>query len=177
MIVVTPVRDSRFWYKILSQTLFHLSQDVYRFRSRYACYWDSSSIPAWFSSTASNAVIRKEWYTKISLSHQRSANRRPNDSLLRHPTGLSQRPDRRNVRHLQVAAYGVSNQVERARRWSAHETRCNLMSWTSSLLFALQYGLYRHQTDCDEVGLLQVLLFVLDTRDFQEGHSLKTWRL
>ncbi|KAB8207038.1 hypothetical protein BDV34DRAFT_223912 [Aspergillus parasiticus] len=33
-------------------------------------------------------------------------------------------------------------------RWiSGYEQRCNLMSWTSSLLFALQYGLYRHSMD------------------------------
>ena len=62
---------------------------------------------------------------------------------------------------------------EHLRWWSAHESRCNLMSWTSSLLFALQYGLYRHQTDCDEVDLSQVLLFVLDTRDFPRGTFVK----
>lgn len=49
------------------------------------------------------------------------------------------------------------------------KTRCNLMSWTNSLFFALQYSLYRHKTDCDEVDRSQVLLFVLDTRDFQRG--------
>ena len=47
------------------------------------------------------------------------------------------------------------------------------MSWTSSLLFALQYGLYRHQIDYDEVDLSQVLLFVLDTRDFPRGTFVK----
>lgn len=44
---------------------------------------------------------------------------------------------------------------------------------TSSLLFALKYGLYRHQIDCDEVGLSQVLLFVLDTRDFPRKAFVK----
>ena len=58
---------------------------------------------------------------------------------------------------------------EHLRWWSAHPTRYNLMSWTSSLFFALQYSLYRHRTDCDEMDLSQVLLFVLDSRDFQRG--------
>lgn len=59
-------------------------------------------------------------------------------------------------------------------QWSsAHEPRCNLMSWTSSLLFALQYGLHRHRTDRDEVNLSQILLFVLDTRDFPRGTFVK----
>lgn len=67
-----------------------------------------------------------------------------------------------------------ANRLNEHLQWrSAHERRCNLMSWTSSLLFALQYGLYRFQTDCDEVDLSQVLLFVLDTRDFPSGTFVK----
>jgi len=33
---------------------------------------------------------------------------------------------------------------EHLRWWRSHESKCNLMSWTSSLLFALQHGLRRH---------------------------------
>ena len=39
---------------------------------------------------------------------------------------------------------------EHMRWWRFHELECNLMSWTGSLLFALQYGLYRHHTDHNE---------------------------
>ncbi|RAQ52006.1 hypothetical protein AFGD_006333 [Aspergillus flavus] len=55
-------------------------------------------------------------------------------------------------------------------RWmSGHEQRCNLMSWTSSLLFALQYGLYRHSMDRGEPQLEEISLFIIDTRGFPEG--------
>ena len=49
------------------------------------------------------------------------------------------------------------------------EQRCNLMSWTSSLLFALQYGLYRHSMDRGEPQLEEISLFIIDTRCFPEG--------
>lgn len=48
-----------------------------------------------------------------------------------------------------------------------HENGCNLMSWTSSLLFALQYALYRHRKDGDDLG--QIQLIVLDTTLFARG--------
>ncbi|KAL4868452.1 hypothetical protein BDV12DRAFT_185961 [Aspergillus spectabilis] len=48
-----------------------------------------------------------------------------------------------------------------------HEAGCNLMSWTSSLMFALQYALYRHQKDGDD--LRNIYLIVLDTSQFPEG--------
>ena len=59
-------------------------------------------------------------------------------------------------------------------RWSySHESECNLMSWTSSLLFALQYGLYRHHKDYDKPNLSSISLLVLDTRDFPKGTFIK----
>ena len=59
-------------------------------------------------------------------------------------------------------------------RWSpSHESECNLMSWTSSLLFALQYGLYRHHTDYDKPDLSSISLLVLDTPDFPKGTFIK----
>ncbi|KAK6829069.1 hypothetical protein RU639_003704 [Aspergillus parasiticus] len=55
-------------------------------------------------------------------------------------------------------------------RWmSGFEQRCNLMSWTSSLLFALQYDLYRHSMDRGKPQLEEISLFIIDTRDFPEG--------
>lgn len=48
-----------------------------------------------------------------------------------------------------------------------HEDGCNLMSWTSSLLFALQYALYRHRKDGDD--LRHIHLIILDTALFPAG--------
>ncbi|KAL4963863.1 uncharacterized protein BDV14DRAFT_190590 [Aspergillus stella-maris] len=48
-----------------------------------------------------------------------------------------------------------------------HASLCNLMSWTSSLLFALQYALYRHRRDGDDLRHIQ--LIVLDTTLFPAG--------
>ena len=50
-----------------------------------------------------------------------------------------------------------------------HEGECNLMSWSSSLLFLLQYGLHRHSKDHDRPGLSDVHLLTLDTRQFPKG--------
>ncbi|KAE8346757.1 hypothetical protein BDV24DRAFT_123427 [Aspergillus arachidicola] len=59
-------------------------------------------------------------------------------------------------------------------RWmSGHEQRCNLMSWTSSLLSALQYGLYRHSMDRGKPKLEEISLFIIDTRGFPEGTFVK----
>lgn len=48
---------------------------------------------------------------------------------------------------------------EHLRWWPSHESMCNLMSWTSFLLFALQHGLHRHKT---RLGL-PTLPFLLTT--------------
>ena len=44
---------------------------------------------------------------------------------------------------------------------------CNLMSWTSSVLFALQYALYRHEMTRCELSNINIL--VVDTRAFKRG--------
>lgn len=55
-------------------------------------------------------------------------------------------------------------------RWKrSHERECNLISWTRSLLFALQHGLRRHHTDLNKPALSQISLLILDTRDFPRG--------
>ncbi|KAH8803334.1 hypothetical protein F5884DRAFT_861664 [Xylogone sp. PMI_703] len=55
----------------------------------------------------------------------------------------------------------------------AHEQGCNLMSWTSSLLFAIQYGLYRHRKDFDYPELSRIFVLVLDTQYFPKGTFIK----
>ncbi|KAH7265520.1 uncharacterized protein BKA55DRAFT_559139 [Fusarium redolens] len=51
---------------------------------------------------------------------------------------------------------------------------CNLMSWSSSLLFLLQYGLYRHTTDRDSRPKLpEISLIMIGTRDFPKQTFLR----
>lgn len=59
-------------------------------------------------------------------------------------------------------------------RWQySHELECNLISWTSSLLFALQYGLYRHHASHDKSDLSHIFLLIIDTRRFPKGTFVK----
>jgi hypothetical protein len=59
-------------------------------------------------------------------------------------------------------------------RWKQHHERnCNLMSWTSSLLFALYYGIYRHRNDAGNPKLEHVRLLILDTKDISPGYFAK----
>lgn len=46
-----------------------------------------------------------------------------------------------------------------------HEKRCNLMSWSSSLLFVLQYGFFRH-TKVSKTLFSEIQLIMIDTREF-----------
>ncbi|KUI70113.1 hypothetical protein VM1G_06530 [Cytospora mali] len=52
------------------------------------------------------------------------------------------------------------------RWWPDHEATCNFMSWSSSLLFLLQYALYRHSNQSDGSGFEDIHLMVIDTRKF-----------
>ncbi|GFG20913.1 hypothetical protein IFM5058_10837 [Aspergillus udagawae] len=56
--------------------------------------------------------------------------------------------------------------------WKCSE-QCNFMSWTSSLLFALHYGLYRHKKDYDTPDLSRILVYILDTSGLPEGTFIK----
>lgn len=49
----------------------------------------------------------------------------------------------------------------------------NLMSWTSSLFFAIQHGLYRRHKDGDRPALSEVRICVVDTRKFPRGAFVK----
>lgn len=54
-----------------------------------------------------------------------------------------------------------------------HRHYCNLMSWTSSLLFAVHYGFYRYSHDYDKPTLSDIKILMLDTRQFPEGTFLR----
>jgi hypothetical protein len=56
--------------------------------------------------------------------------------------------------------------------WKCND-RCNLMSWTTSVLFALQHGLRRHRTDRLCPAFADIFLLMIDTRDFEEGTFIK----
>lgn len=59
-----------------------------------------------------------------------------------------------------------------------HDTRDNLMSWSTSLLFILQYGLFRSVTDkCGKSKLSKIFLCIVDTRDFPQGTFLQDLQL
>ena len=65
-------------------------------------------------------------------------------------------------------------------KWEpSHEATCNLMSWTSSLLFAIQYGLYRRgqrngYPSCD---LQDLYILVVDTKEFPAGTFIRDMEL
>jgi hypothetical protein len=55
-----------------------------------------------------------------------------------------------------------------------HDKRDNLMSWSSSLLFVLQYGLFRNVNDyCGKSELSEIFLCIVDTREFPHGTFLQ----
>lgn len=59
-------------------------------------------------------------------------------------------------------------------KWKrGHERTCNLTSWTSSLLFVLQYAFYRHKGADPKSELSNIQLMVLDTRGFPPGTFVK----
>ena len=47
--------------------------------------------------------------------------------------------------------------------------KSNLVSWTASLLYAIQFGLYKRATSAGNVKLSQIYLMVLDTQSFPPG--------
>ncbi|KAL2011936.1 hypothetical protein VTN00DRAFT_4654 [Thermoascus crustaceus] len=68
------------------------------------------------------------------------------------------------------------------RLWGSHEDPDNLVAWTSSLLFALQYIFYRHADSRDKSCLDEIDLCVVDTASFPEGvffqdmHLIRVYR-
>jgi hypothetical protein len=59
------------------------------------------------------------------------------------------------------------------RWWGKDEDLDNLVSWTSSLLFALQYIFYRHVDSRDGSSLDRIHLCVVDTASFPKGVFLR----
>jgi hypothetical protein len=59
------------------------------------------------------------------------------------------------------------------RWWSKKNANDNFVSWTSSLLFALQYMYYRHHDYRDGSSLDDIKLYVVDTTSFPRGTFLR----
>lgn len=57
--------------------------------------------------------------------------------------------------------------------WECGKT-CNLMSWSSSLLFLLQYGLYHHTKDNEPPSLSDIYLIMIDTREYKNSQAFKS---
>lgn len=53
--------------------------------------------------------------------------------------------------------------------FEAHESNCNLISWTASLLLALHYGLHRHGGCRHKSKLEEISLSILDTTTLPAG--------
>ncbi|KAE8327017.1 hypothetical protein BDV39DRAFT_176107 [Aspergillus sergii] len=58
------------------------------------------------------------------------------------------------------------------RWWPKDGTWDNFVSWTSSLLFAIQYIYYRHLNPDDRSSLQQIKLYAVDTTQFPKGTFL-----
>ncbi|KAJ5946283.1 hypothetical protein N7454_003122 [Penicillium verhagenii] len=58
-------------------------------------------------------------------------------------------------------------------RWWDPEIPDNFVSWTSSLLFAIQYIYYRHLSDKDRSHLKDIKLYVIDTTLFPHGTFMR----
>jgi hypothetical protein len=54
-----------------------------------------------------------------------------------------------------------------------HLPRDNLMSWTNSLLFAIQYAFYRHAHSSDKSDFKDINMMVIDTAEFPEGTFIR----
>ena len=55
------------------------------------------------------------------------------------------------------------------RWWGKANDPDNFVSWTSSLLFALQYVFYRHTHEKDGSSLADIYLYIVDTAGFRKG--------
>lgn len=58
------------------------------------------------------------------------------------------------------------------RWWPKDGIDDNFVSWTSSLLFAIQYIYYKHLSSKDGSGLSEIKLYAIDTKGFPEGTFL-----
>jgi len=64
----------------------------------------------------------------------------------------------------------VAGMLNRHLRWKGETNDPdNFVSWTSSLLFALQYVFYRHTHRTDRSSLASIYLYIIDTAGFRKG--------
>lgn len=100
----------------------------------------------------------------------------PNDLSTKHNWGSPCGTDL-----LQLPSSEAAARLKAHLNWRCHypgRSPCNLMSWSSSLLFLLQYGLHRHQTDPKykegpRPRLSDIKIIILDTRDFPKQVFLR----
>lgn len=100
----------------------------------------------------------------------------PNDLSTKHSWGSPCGTDL-----LQLPSPEAAARLKAHLKWKCCDrgrTTCNLMSWSSSLLFLLQYGFFRHQTDPEKQGgprpkLSNIKIIILDTRDFPKQVFLR----
>ncbi|KAF4435898.1 hypothetical protein F53441_13406 [Fusarium austroafricanum] len=79
-----------------------------------------------------------------------------------------------NMDLLQLPPVQAAKRLSAHLEWKCQNGRpCNLMSWSSSLLFLLQYGLYRHTIDFERPALSDIHLIMIDTRDFPRQTFLR----
>ncbi len=68
----------------------------------------------------------------------------------------------------------VASMLNRHLRWWGKSTDSdNFVSWTSSLLFALQYIFYRHTSSRDGSSLDSIYLCIVDTNSFPKGTFIR----
>ncbi|KAK0631027.1 hypothetical protein B0T17DRAFT_529916 [Bombardia bombarda] len=66
----------------------------------------------------------------------------------------------------------AANMLNLHLRWK-HDPEDNLVSWSSSLMFAIQYIIYRHKTDRPNPALSDLQLYIIDTSKFEKGVFLR----
>ncbi|KAJ5918966.1 hypothetical protein N7466_009909 [Penicillium verhagenii] len=71
----------------------------------------------------------------------------------------------------------VARALNQHLRWWGKDTPDNFVSWTSSLLFAIQYIYYRHLSLGDRSHLRDIKLFVIDTALFPQGTFMRDLEL
>ncbi|KAK2127941.1 hypothetical protein NOF04DRAFT_1369923 [Fusarium oxysporum II5] len=78
---------------------------------------------------------------------------------------------------LQLPTEVATSRLRNHLRWKCTRpdmSPCNLMSWSSSLLFLLQYALRRHTTDFEpKPKFPDIKIIMIDTRDFPEQTFLR----
>lgn len=105
-------------------------------------------------------------YTPLSDGHTDDSWAMSRDAWAQNPTAVFDLFSR----DTQVAALMLDGHL----RWTDNSTRTdNFVSWTSSLLFALQYIFYRHKSARDGSMLEDIKLCIIDTTAFADGTFIR----